>query len=151
MIVMDLSDREVHLLMTALGKHISTLEQHPSASAPQLTELITELFELETDLREAFHRRDDGWNDAAGGAASHFIQEERWEEPNVEHPQVIQIDAREQDCRRDDGWNDAIPAAASHFIQAGIDAREQAKAVKASSMAAQRRAWRMTRDDDGSR
>ena len=122
MIVMDLSDREVHLLMTALGKHISTLEQHPSASAPQLTELITELFELETDLREAFHRRDDGWNDAVPAAATHFIQEERWEEPNVEHPQIIQIDAR-----------------------------EQAKAVKASSMAAERRAQRMKGGDDGSR
>ena len=59
----DLTDREIHLLMTALGSHIGTLEQHPNASDPALAELITELFELETDLREALHRQDDGWSD----------------------------------------------------------------------------------------
>jgi len=59
----DLTDREIHLLMAALGTHIGTLEQHPNASNPQLAELITELFELETDLREAVNRQDDGWND----------------------------------------------------------------------------------------
>ena len=58
----DLTDREVELLMTALGARIGTLEQHPDAGNPQLGELITELFELETDLREALHRQDDGWN-----------------------------------------------------------------------------------------
>ena len=63
MIVMDLTDREIHLLMTALGTHIGTLEKHPNASTPQLAELITELFELETDLREAVNRQDDGWSD----------------------------------------------------------------------------------------
>jgi hypothetical protein len=59
----DLTDREIHLLMAALGTHIGTLEKHPNASDPALAELITELFELETDLREALHRQDDGWGD----------------------------------------------------------------------------------------
>ena len=58
----DLTDREIELLMGALGARIGTLEQHPDASNPQLAELITELFELETDLREAVNRQDDGWN-----------------------------------------------------------------------------------------
>jgi hypothetical protein len=59
----DLTDREIELLMGALGARIGTLEQHPDASNPQLAELITELFELETDLREAVNRQDDGWGD----------------------------------------------------------------------------------------
>ena len=63
MIIMDLTDREIELLMAALGTHIGTLEKHPNARTPLLAELITELFELETDLREAVNRQDDGWND----------------------------------------------------------------------------------------
>ena len=57
----DLTDREIELLMTALGTHIGTLEKHPNADTPAMAELITELFELETDLREAVNRQDDGW------------------------------------------------------------------------------------------
>jgi hypothetical protein len=58
----ELTDREIELLMAALGTHIGTLEKHPNARTPMLAELITELFELETDLREAVNRQDDGWN-----------------------------------------------------------------------------------------
>jgi hypothetical protein len=48
-----------------------------------------------------------------------------------------------ESLHRDDGWdrdNDAVPDAAAEFIQAGIDARERAKAV---SRAAERRNERM--------
>ena len=61
----DLTDREIELLMNALGAQITTLESHPSAATPQLAELITELFELETDLREMVCRQDDGWQTSA--------------------------------------------------------------------------------------
>jgi len=60
----DLTDREVELLMTALGTHIGTLRAHPNVNTPVMADLINELFELEDDLREMVNRQDDGWGDA---------------------------------------------------------------------------------------
>ena len=97
----ELTDREINLLMTALGTHIGALENHPNAHEPQLTELITELFELETDMREALHRQNDGWGDLP---------------PAQEHKEAS-LEGH------------TFTVGADDFIQAGMDAREQQKAT----------------------
>ena len=66
-------------------------------------------------------------------------------EDQVHELEDLMHDLMEQDARHDDDWgrdNDAVPDAALDMIQAGIDAREQAKA---SSRAADRRNERMMR------
>ena len=58
----DLTDREIELLMMCVGTNIETIKQRHTVEGA-VAELIEELFELETDLREALHRQDDGWSD----------------------------------------------------------------------------------------
>ena len=58
----DLTDREIELLMMCVGTNIETIKQRHTVEGA-VAELIEELFELETDLREALHRQDDGWGD----------------------------------------------------------------------------------------
>jgi len=60
---MDLTDREIELLMGCIGTNIETIKRRHNAADPMVAELIEELFELETDMREALHRKDDGWGD----------------------------------------------------------------------------------------
>ena len=57
----DLTDREIELLMGCIGTNIETIKRRHNAADPMVAELIEELFELETDMREALHRKDDGW------------------------------------------------------------------------------------------
>ena len=57
----DLTDREIHLLMGCIGTNIETIKRRHDPTDPMIAELIEELFELETDLREALHRQNDGW------------------------------------------------------------------------------------------
>ena len=59
----DLTDREIELLMGCIGTNIETIRRRHDPTDPMVAELIEELFELETDLREALHRQDDGWGD----------------------------------------------------------------------------------------
>jgi len=59
----DLTDREIELLMGCIGTNIETIKRRHDPTEPMTAELIDELFELETDLREALHRQDDGWSD----------------------------------------------------------------------------------------
>ena len=116
----DLTDREIELLMAALGTHIGTLEKHPNARTPLLAELITELFELETDLREAVNRQDDGWNVAVDA------------EINAETEMFnAGVEARER-------------------MKADLVAIHARERMKATSRAAGRRAlnFRVRRDDD---
>ena len=61
----DLTDREIELLMNCVGTNIETIKRQPDSAEPMNADLIEELFELETDLREALHRQDDGWGDLA--------------------------------------------------------------------------------------
>jgi hypothetical protein len=61
----DLTEREIELLMGALGTNIETIKRRHNPADPMIADLITELFELETDFREALNRQDDGWNVAA--------------------------------------------------------------------------------------
>ena len=58
----DLTDREIELLMDCLGTNIETIKQRHTVEGA-VAELIEELFELETDMREALHRQADGWGD----------------------------------------------------------------------------------------
>ena len=60
---MDLTDREIELLMGCIGTNIETIKRRHNAADPMVAELIEELFELETDMREALHRKGDGWGD----------------------------------------------------------------------------------------
>ena len=59
----DLTDREIELLMGCIGTNIETIRRRHDPTDPMVAELIEELFELETDLREALHRKGDGWGD----------------------------------------------------------------------------------------
>jgi len=58
---MDLTDREIELLMGCIGTNIETIKRRHDPTDPMVAELIEELFELETDMREALHRKGDGW------------------------------------------------------------------------------------------
>ena len=57
----DMTDREIELLMGCVGTNIETVKRRHDPADPMIAELIEELFELETDLREALHRQGDGW------------------------------------------------------------------------------------------
>jgi hypothetical protein len=59
----DLTDREIELLMMCVGTNIETIKRRHDPIDPITADLVEELFELETDLREALHRQDDGWSD----------------------------------------------------------------------------------------
>jgi hypothetical protein len=59
----DLTDREIELLMICVGTNIETIKRRPDSAEPMNAEMIEELFELETDLRELVNRQDDGWGD----------------------------------------------------------------------------------------
>ena len=128
---LELTDRELSLLMTAVATHIIEVGKTSAGClpSPELVDRINELTALEDDLREMLHR-DDGWTTRV-------------------NPHVAQAIDNEVNER----FNDAIPAAAQvveDFIQMGIDAREAKKArniqafgdsdMRLGSMAAQRRA-----------
>ena len=59
----NLTDREIELLMGCIGANIETIKRRHDPTDPMVAELIEELFELETDMREALHRKGDGWGD----------------------------------------------------------------------------------------
>ena len=76
---LELTDRELSLLMTAVGAHIIEVGKTSAGClpSPELVDRINELTALEDDLREMLHR-DDGWgdrlNEAPPAAADQFIQ-----------------------------------------------------------------------------
>ena len=75
MIVMDLTDREMQLLIDCIGTNIETVRRRHDPLDTMVAELLTELAELDMDLREAFNRRNDGWDAACAAAAEDtFIQ-----------------------------------------------------------------------------
>jgi len=55
----DLTDREMQLLIDCVGTNIETVKRRHDPTDPMIGELITELAELDMDLREALHRQDD--------------------------------------------------------------------------------------------
>ena len=73
----ELTDRELALLLDALAMHGHALKDSLVASGdPELADALTEVEDLEIDLCELLHRGD-GWdreNDALPDAAAEFIQ-----------------------------------------------------------------------------
>ena len=123
----DLTDREIELLMDCLGTNIETIKQRHTVEGA-VAELIEELFELETDLREALHRKDDGWGDP--------------EDPDL-HMDPVEFAAKHD---TDLVICDAEINAETQMFNAGVKAREK---MKATSRAADRRALKFAgRDDD---
>jgi len=126
----DLTDREIELLMDCLGTNIETIKQRHTVEGA-MAELIEELFELETDLREALHRKDDGWGDP--------------EDPDL-HMDPVDFAAKHDTDRRQIVICDAEINAETQMFNAGVEAREKAKA---NSRAAGRRALNFAgRDKD---
>ena len=70
----ELTDRELEILIDALGTHCAALGDSLTASGnPELADALTEVEDLETDMRELLHRND-GWrNDAIPDAAAAMI------------------------------------------------------------------------------
>ena len=71
----ELTDRELEILIDALGTHCTALGDSLAASGnPELADALTEVEDLETDMRELLHRND-GWdNDAIPSAAAAMIE-----------------------------------------------------------------------------
>ena len=71
----ELTDRELEILIDALGTHCAALGDSLTASGnPELADALTEVEDLETDMRELLHRND-GWrNDAIPDAAAAMIE-----------------------------------------------------------------------------
>ena len=114
----DLTDREVQLLMECVGTNIETIKRRRDASEPMNTDLIEELFELETDLREAVNRQDDGWSDPGD---------------------LVICDAEIKAGVGHDGHT-----AETQIFNAGVEAREK---MKATSRAADRRNFNFNAPD----
>ena len=144
----DLTDREIELLMGCIGTNIETIKRRHDPADPMVAELIEELFELETDMREALHRKGDGWSnpedpdlhmDPVDFAAKH----------DIEPDQIVICDAEINAGINHDREGEVFMIAEDDFIQRGMDARQQAKA---NSRAADRRALKFSRQpEDGER
>ena len=103
----DLTDREIELLMGCIGTNIETVKRRHDPADPMIAELIEELFELETDLREALHRRDDGcadpedpdlWTDPIDFAAKHDTETQMFN-AGVEAREKLKATSRAADRR----------------------------------------------------
>ena len=114
----DLTDREIELLMMCVGTNIETIKRRRDAAEPMNTDLIEELFELETDLREAVNRQDDGWGDPGDLVIC-----------DAEIKTGVDIDKH---------------IAATQMFNAGVEAREK---MKATSRACERRNFNLKGPD----
>ena len=128
----DLTDREIELLMMCIGTNIETIKQRHTLTG-SVQELIEELFELETDLREALHRQDDEWGDA--GDPDLLMDPVEFTAKHDTDPISIVI------C-------DAEINAETQMFNAGVEAREKAKAT---SRAAERRALKFLPPGQGAK
>jgi hypothetical protein len=117
----DLTDREMQLLIDCIGTNIETVRRRHDPPNSMVAELLTELADLDMDLREALHRQDDGWP----GAADAEINAESAIDP--EDPDLF-MDPVDFAVKHD---------AETQMFNAGVEARER---TKATSRAAGRRA-----------
>ena len=118
----DLTDREIELMMGALGTNIETIKRRHDPTDAMIADLINELSELETDLREALHRQDDGWSDP--------------DDPDL-LMDPVKFAAKHDTDPISIAVCDAEINAETRFFNAGVEAREK---MKATSRAAERRA-----------
>jgi len=133
----DLTDREMQLLIDCIGTNIETVKRRHDEADPFIAELLTELADLDMDLREALHRKDDGWGDPddpdllmdpVDFAAKHDTD-------------LVICDAGINAGINHDREGEVFVVAEDDFIQRGMNAREQAKA---NSRAAERRALKFS-------
>ena len=105
----DLTDREIELLMGCIGTNIETIRRRHDPTDPMVAELIEELFELETDMREALHRKGDGWGDPDDPGLVICDAETRMFDAGVEAREKMKASSRAAERRalnfsaRDDG------------------------------------------------
>ena len=137
----DLTDREMQLLIDCIGTNIETVRRRHDPPNSMVSELLTELADLDMDLREALHRQDDEWSnpedpdlhmDPVDFAAKH----------DIEPDQIVICDAEINAGINREGK--VFMVAEDDFIQRGIDAREKAKA---NSRAATRRSLNLKDKD----
>jgi len=139
----DLTDREMQLLIDCIGTNIETVRRRHDPPNSMVSELLTELADLDMDLREALHRQDDEWSnpedpdlhmDPVDFAAKHDTD-------------LVICDAEINAGINHDREGEVFVVAEDDFIQRGMNAREQAKA---NSRAAGRRSlnlWRAQSDE----
>ena len=112
----DLTDREMQLLIDCIGTNIETVRRRHDPPNSMVSELLTELADLDMEMREALHRQNDEWSNP--------------EDPDL-HMDPVDFAAKH------DREGEVFVVAEDDFIQRGMNAREQAKA---NSRAAGRRA-----------
>ena len=141
----DLTDREMQLLIDCIGTNIETVRRRHDPPNSMVSELLTELADLDMDLREALHRQNDEWSnpedpdlhmDPVDFAAKH----------DIEADQFVICDAEINAGINREG--EVFVVAEDDFVKRGMDAREQAKA---NSRAAERRALNFSSGEDGER
>ena len=139
----DLTDREMQLLIDCIGTNIETVRRRHHPPNSMVSELLTELADIDMDLREALHRQNDEWSnpedpdlhmDPVDFAAKH----------DIEADQFVICDAEINAGINREG--EVFVVAEDDFVKRGMDAREQAKA---NSRAAERRALNFAGRDDG--
>jgi hypothetical protein len=134
----DLTDREMQLLIDCIGTNIETVRRRHDPPNSMVAELLTELAELDMDLREALHRQDDGWT----GAADAEINAESAidpEDPDIHPGATVWLGPVDFAVKHD---------AETQMFNAGVEAREQ---KKATSRAQDRRTFNTQRHRDSRR
>jgi len=132
----DLTEREMQLLIDCIGTNIETVKRRHDPTDPMIAELITELAELDMDLRDLLHRQDD-FGLVAVDAEVNAENTIDPEDPDL-HMDPVDFDAKH------DREGKVFMIAEDDFIQRGIDAREKAKA---NSRAAARRSLNLKDKD----
>jgi len=125
----DLTDREMQLLIDCIGTNTETVRRQHDPLDTMVAELLTELADLDMDLREALHRQDDEWSDP--------------EDPDL-HMDPVDFAAKHDT----DPSDLVICDAETHMFNAGVEARER---MKATSRAAGRRALKFSPPGDGAK
>ena len=115
-LTIKLTEREIDLLHQCISTNIETVKRRHDVTG-STADLIQELGELSDDLLEALHRQNDGWSDP-------------------DDPDLL-MDPVEFAAKHDTGVNHDRHIAEMQMFNAGVDAREKAKAT---SRAAGRRA-----------
>jgi hypothetical protein len=141
----DLTNREIELLMMCVGTNIETIKRRHDPIDPITADLVEELFELETDLREMLHRPDDGRRAATEDAIIASLQ------IDPDDPDLL-MDPVDFAAKHEltGSVNHDRHIAETQMFNAGVDAREKLKAT-ATSRAQDRRTFNVKRSRDSRR
>ncbi len=112
----DMTDREIELLMGCVGTNIETVKRrHPMTGST--ADLIQELAEMDMDIREQAFRGNDGF----GGSN------------DAEHPD-LHMEPVDFAAKHDTGVNHDRHIAETQMFNAGVEAREQKKATSRAAV-----------------